>query len=149
MRCQSANSDLGGREYEPLIDIFVAKEGPVSRAVVTKARYDFSGELYASFSGAKGSAAIRSYCPPQATWGTILKAAIGHTSGDTASKDLWIGALSSAIQAQQIEYFPGSYRAKLSSQRVVKLKGTSSMAVLSQGVGGSLKRKAIDRKSVV
>lgn len=133
---------MGCRDYEPLIDIFVGKEGPGSRHIETKARYDFSGDLYASFSGVKGSAATRSYCPPQATWGTILKAAISHRSGDTTSKNLWISALSSVIQSQQIEYFPGSYRAKLSSQRVIKLKGTSSSILLSQCAGGSLKRKA-------
>jgi hypothetical protein len=140
--------ELGGRDYEPLIELFVANEGPVSSRVLTKARYDFSNDLYASCSGEKGSAAIRSYCPPQATWGTILKAAISHTSGDITSRNLWVSALSSAIQSEQIEYLPGSYRAKLSSQRVIKLKGTSSMVMSSQCRDGSLKRKAIEAEKV-
>lgn len=133
---------MGCRDYEPLITVFVGKAGPGSRHIETKARYDFSSDLYASFSGVKGSAATRSYCPPQSTWGTILKAAISHTSGDTTSKNLWISALSSVLQSQQIDYFPGSFRAKLSSQRVVELKGTSSTISSSQCTGGSLKRKA-------
>ncbi len=101
--------------------------------MVAKARYDFSGELYASFSGAKGSAAIRSYCPHKKPGAPFSLRRLSAIRLAIRQKGLYgSGVPPSAIQAQQIEYFPGSYRAKLSSQRVVKLKGISSMAVLSQ-----------------
>jgi hypothetical protein len=136
------------RDYEPLIKVFVKRDGASLGRISTKARYDFSSELYASCSGEKDSAAIRSYCAPQATWATILKAAISHTPCDKTSKNLWISALSSAIQSQQIEYLPGSYRAMLSSQRVIKLKGVSSLVKASQYTDGSLKRKAMEAEEV-
>lgn len=59
-------------------------------------------------------------------------------------RDLWIGALTVAMLACQIEAMPGSYRSKLSYKRVVRLVGSASSAPAIAARPGSLKHAALE-----
>lgn len=75
------------------------------------------------------------------------------------SKDHWIGAITVAMLACQIECLPGSYQSRLSYRRVIRLVGSAPSVSAVAARPGSLKRAAIEaehrakrsllRKSVV
>lgn len=60
------------------------------------------------------------------------------------SKEEWIGVVTSAMLSCDIECMPGSYRAKLSWRRVVRLVGSALSVKAIAARPGSLKRAALE-----
>jgi hypothetical protein len=94
-----------------------------------------------------------------ATWFSVLQAAVQHTRVKAMSQDHWISAITIAMLACQIECLPGSYQSRLSYRRVTQLVGSAPSVSAMAARPGSLKRAAIEaehrakrpslRKSVV
>jgi hypothetical protein len=89
-------------------------------------------------------AAGRPFRSQNATWFSVLRAAMRHTGVKAMSKDQWIGALTVAMLTCRIECMPGSYQSKLSYRRVTRLVGSAPVALAIAARPGSLKRAAIE-----
>lgn len=79
-----------------------------------------------------------------ATWFSVLRAAVRHTGAKAINKEHWIGAITVAMLACRIECLPGSYQSRLSYRRVVRLVGSAPLALAIAARPGSLKRAAIE-----
>jgi hypothetical protein len=123
---------------------YFAPENVASSTIIsTKARQDFSLELYNSCVK-KDKSATKSFSSLHATWVSVLRAAIRYTAKGVMDNEQWIGALSVAMLSNQIECVPGTYQSRLSYRRVVKLVGYTPPALALTARPGSLKRAAIE-----
>lgn len=86
----------------------------------------------------------RPFRSQNATWFSVLRAAIRHTGVKAMSKDNWISALATAMLVCHIECMPGSYRSKLSHKRVVRLVGSAPSLSATAARPGSLRYAAIE-----
>lgn len=111
--------------------------------MTSKTRRDFAQDLYETCLQCDRIAG-RSFYSQNATWFSVLRAAVRHTKVKTMSRDHWIGALTVAMLTCQIECMPGSYRSKLSYKRVVRLVGSAPPVLAIAARPGSLKRAAIE-----
>jgi len=119
---------------------------PDPGSVQHMARQDFVKELYQACVDDKPLARAQ-FSSVHSTWFLTLQAAIRHSDPSQVSKEQWLGALATAILANDIEWVPGSHRSKLTHRRVVKLVGaTRSIRVLA-AAPGTIKRAAIDAAS--
>jgi hypothetical protein len=74
----------------------------------------------------------------------MLRTAVRHTRVKAMSKEHWIGAITVAMLACQIECLPGSYQSRLSYRRVIRLVGSAPLVSAMAARPGSLKRAAIE-----
>lgn len=119
----------------------LVREGTKSVTVV--ARRDFAGDLYAALSK-REEGQMAAFAPKHATWPTVLRAAIQHTSVESLTKTHWIDSIAAAMQASGIEWVPGQHRKRLTHKRIIRFVGsTTPTAVLSARPGG-LKRAALE-----
>lgn len=148
----------GRRVYESIFPVFLSQETVPHSAVSRRTRRDFAQDLYNNCMQS-GRSAGKSFCSQNATWFSVLRAAVRHTGVKAMSKDHWIGAITVAMLACQIECLPGSYQSRLSYRRVTRLVGSAPSVSAVAARPGSLKRAAIEaehrvkrsliRKSVV
>lgn len=133
----------GHREYEPIVPVLLSQQTIPCSALSYRTRRDFAQDLYGSCMQAEQSAG-RSFCSQNATWFSVLRAAVRHTGVKAMSKDHWIGAITVAMLACQIECLPGSYQSRLSYRRVIRLVGSAPSVSAIAARPGSLKRAAIE-----
>jgi hypothetical protein len=133
----------GRREYESIFPVFLLQETVPHSAVLCRTRRDFARDLYDNCMQSDRSAG-RSFCSQNATWFSVLRAAVRHTRVKAMSKDHWIGAITVAMLACQIECLPGSYQSRLSYRRVTRLVGSAPSVSAIAARPGSLKRAAIE-----
>ena len=107
----------GYREYELIVPVFLLQETMLQSAVLCRTRRDFAQDLYNSCMQ-NDQLAGRSFCSQNATWFSVLRTAVRHTRVKAISKDHWIGAITVAMLACQIECLPGLYQSRLSYRRV-------------------------------
>lgn len=131
------------RQYEPIVSLFASKKPSLPSVFSTKARRDFSEELYDSCVR-DGASAKKAYSSSHATWFPILRAALTLTDTSDVSREQWVGALSAAMLTNRIECVPGCYNARLSYRRVIRLVGYTPSALVTMARPGSLKRAAIE-----
>lgn len=113
----------------------------------TKARRDFSRELFDCCLGRNTSPPSTAFASTHATWFAILRTILNETT--TANPGLmteerWVEALSAAMLSNRIECVPGTYQTRLSHRRVVRLVGYTPPAVALAAPPGSLKRAALE-----
>ena len=108
-----------------------------------RTRRDFARDLYDSCVQNDRSAG-RSFRSQNATWFSVLCAAVQPTGVKAMSKEHWIGAITVAMLACQIECLPGSYQSRLSYRRVIRLVGSAPLVSAIAARPGSLKRAAIE-----
>jgi hypothetical protein len=125
------------REYESILPLFLSGEHPTSPVITSRTRRDFAQDLYDNCLRCDRTAG-RSFCSQNATWFSVLRAAVRHTGVKA------MGALTVAMLACQIECMPGSYQSKLSYRRVVRLVGSAPPASATAARPGSLKRAVIE-----
>lgn len=131
------------REYEPILSPTSPGELVRPSAISSRTRRDFAQDLYDSCMRSDRTAG-RAFCSKNATWFSVLRAAMRHTGVKVMSRDQWIGALTVAMLACRIECMPGSYQSKLSYRRVTRLVGSAPAALAIAARPGSLKRAAIE-----
>jgi hypothetical protein len=131
------------REYESIFSLFLSEDTSMSSAITFRTRRDYAQDLYESCLRPNQKAST-TFCSQNATWFSVLRAAVRHTGGKAMSRDHWIGGLTVAMLACQIECTPGSYRSKLSYRRVVRLVGSAPSVSAIAARPGSLKRAAIE-----
>lgn len=131
------------REYESILPLLLPGEKATSSALFFRTRRDFAQNLYDNCIRCD-QAAGRPFCSQNATWFSVLQAAVRHTGVKVMSKDHWIGALTVAMLACRIECMPGSYQSKLSYRRVIRLVGSAPPVTAIAARPGSLKRAAIE-----
>lgn len=137
-------SNSNSREYESILPLLRLGEEGTSSTLLTKTRRDFARDLYENCLR-RDRTAGRSFHSQKATWFSVIQAAVRHTEAKAnMGRDLWIGALTVAMLACQIESMPGSYRSKLSYKRVVRLVGSTPSVLAIAARPGSLKRAAIE-----
>jgi hypothetical protein len=136
------------REYEPLVSNVITPLSRVAVQTTTKARQDFSRELYRFCRGeeSRGHGGISS---PNATWLSILRRIVQSVPSAQVATDHWIAALSAATLSHGIECMPGLYQSRLSHRRVIRLIGYATPAVILSAPAGSLKRAALEAQDRV
>ncbi|KAF2174792.1 hypothetical protein K469DRAFT_770346 [Zopfia rhizophila CBS 207.26] len=142
-RWSQSSHPFSWAEYEPVVSLFVPENTPLSTCLSTRTRRDFAQELYDSCIRSNESG-HKSFTSQNATWFSVLRAAIRYTTTSLMSKELWVGALSVAMLSNGIECIPGSYQSRLSYRRVVRLVGSTPPALALTARPGSLKRAAIE-----
>lgn len=79
------------------------------------------------------------------TWHEILHAAFRFTPKNIVTEDQWIRGLAVIIMEAKIECIPGEFRTKLSSRRMVELRGQQFIkSILLSGPPGSKRRMAME-----
>lgn len=131
------------REYESILSLSSLGGTVTPSAILSRTRRDFAQDLYDSCMRSERTAG-RPFCSQNATWFSVLRAAMRHTGVKAMTKDQWIGALTVAMLACRIECMPGSYQSKLSCRRATRLVGSAPAALAIAARPGSLKRAAIE-----
>jgi len=112
----------------------------------TKARWDFSEELYTGCIQNHGPTR-HALASQHSTWFAVLHAAFSLTEPSRVTKEQWLSGLAAAMQSNRIECMPGSHRSRITSRRVVKLVGYMPAVQAVTARPGSLKRRAIEAES--
>jgi hypothetical protein len=86
----------------------------------------------------------KAYSSLHATWFSVLQVAVKCMSKGQISKEQWVGALAAAMESNEIECVPGSYRSLITCRRVIKLTGRAPVVMAVWARPGSLKRAAIE-----
>lgn len=131
------------REYESIFSLFLPEEASTPSVLLSRTRRDFAQDLYENCVRCDRTAG-RGFCSQNATWFSVLRAAVRHTGVKAMSRDQWIGALTVAMLACRIECMPGSYQSKLSYRRAIRLVGSAPPVLAIAARHGSLKRAAIE-----
>jgi len=131
-----------------MVSLFTQEGVSPTMSVSTKARRDFSGELYDACVKDDDSSR-KSFSSKHSTWFSVLRSAIRHavtknTTADTLGKEYWVGAISAAMLSNGIECVPGTYLTRISCTRVVRLVGEAPSSQAMKARPGSLKRAAIE-----
>ncbi|KAH8723300.1 hypothetical protein GQ44DRAFT_804304 [Phaeosphaeriaceae sp. PMI808] len=106
--------------YEPIFTFFAQNDGAVSKYVTSQAYGDFAQGIYEACIQDDEQMETGFLWLP-ATWLSLLRTAIRHTSVRLMSKEHWINALSASMLSNMIECIPGSSRAKFTFRRVTRL----------------------------
>ncbi|KAH7334190.1 hypothetical protein BKA66DRAFT_480077 [Pyrenochaeta sp. MPI-SDFR-AT-0127] len=142
-RWTQAENPFSWEEYEPIFLLFSSGAASTPSVPSSRTRRDFAQDLYDSCIRCDQTAG-RAFYSKNATWFSVLRAALRHTTVKTMSKDQWVGALTVAMLSCRIECMPGSYQSKLSYRRVIRLVGSAPSALAIAARPGSLKRAAIE-----
>ena len=108
-----------------------------------RTRHDFAREIYEACVSENMQAA-QAYGPQHVTWVAVLRAAFRHTNAGLVTKEQWVGSIATVILSSKIECMPGSYRARLTAKRVVRLIDPAASNLPLSAQSRSLKRAAIE-----
>lgn len=121
----------------------IAPYSVASNSTLTKARLDFSRELYECCTSPDAAHKSR-FASTHATWFAILRHILQNFTAGHFKVDHWVAAISAAMLSCEIECVPGVYQSRLSFRRVIRLIGYATPAGVLSAPIGSLKRSAME-----
>src|ERR1700761_1027239 len=114
-----------------------------SSSISTKARHDYSHELYSCGVHPESPHKTR-FAAAGSTWFPILRHILQHFTGGPMKVDHWVAAIAAGMLSNEIECVPGVYQSRLSFRRIVRLIGHTIPAAILSAPAGSLKRAALE-----
>ncbi|KAL1795407.1 hypothetical protein ACET3X_005631 [Alternaria dauci] len=127
-------------EYESIFPVFYPE---ATSGLRSQTRRDFAQELYWECVNSHGQSSSYLFSK-NASWFTVLRAAVQHARAKAMKEEYWISAIMSALAACRIDCVPGSYHGRLSYRRMTRLVGNVPAPSAIAARPGSLKRAAIE-----
>lgn len=112
-----------------------------TRATKQVVRSDFSEAFYNAMRNSSVKSRGR-YAAANATWPSVLQAAVAHTDKTTIDAKMWAMAIETAMIRVQIDWMPGQYRHRLTFRQVTEITGHARPEKMTSA--SSTKREAAE-----